>query len=136
MILYLLDLSTDFDTIDHDTFLARMGIHSKVLNWFKSYLICSGQSVFVSGAISASRHLSFCFPQGYVTGPNGFSSYADPVLKLLNNTVFLYTFMQMTLSTTFLSSFVAGLNISICGLLGERRSETGVHVSKWFSCGF
>ena len=40
------------------------------------------QSVCVSCAISASRHLTFGLPQGSVTDPNGFSFYSDPVSQI------------------------------------------------------
>ena len=82
MILCLLDLSATFDTIDHDTFLQRLleriGIHGKVLDWFKSYPMDRCHSVCVSDTIPASRHLTFCS----VTLPNDFSFYSDPVLQI------------------------------------------------------
>ena len=59
-----------------------MEIHGKVLDWFKSDNMDRCQSVCVSGAISVSRHLTFGFPQGSVTGSNGFSFYSDPVPQI------------------------------------------------------
>ena len=48
-------------------------------DWFRSYLEDRCQSVQVCGSTSAPRHLPFGFPQGSVSGPQGFSYYSDPV---------------------------------------------------------
>ena len=86
MILCLFDMFTAFDAINHDTLFqvlsARMGIRGKVLDWFMSYVMHRCQSACESGAISASRHLTFGFPPGSVTGPNSFSFYSDPVPQI------------------------------------------------------
>ena len=53
VILCLLDLSASFDTIDHDIFsnklFTRKGKQGTVLDWFRSYLDDSHQSVQLSG---------------------------------------------------------------------------------------
>jgi len=56
VILVLLDLSTVFDTIDHNLLLScmmtQLGIDENVLTWLKSYLSCRGQRVRIGDAFS------------------------------------------------------------------------------------
>ena len=68
VLLVLLDLSVDFDTVDNDiafrTLESLLGLRGKPLPWFCSYLTARSQCVSVESC--------FCFfrvPQGSVLGP-------------------------------------------------------------------
>ena len=100
----LLDLSTAFDTIDHDTFFqrlsARMGIHSKFLDWFKSYLMDRCHCVWVVRSLHRDilplvSHMDLSL----IPMASHFTQIL--FLNLLNNTMSLYTCMQIRLSSTF-----------------------------------
>ena len=71
--LVLLDLSTAFDTIDHDTLLsclsARFGFAGSALKWFRSYLQDRFQSVKIGSSLLNLFKLKFGVPQGSVFGP-------------------------------------------------------------------
>lgn len=81
--LVMLDLSSAFDTIDHNILLQRLsssfGINSGALSWIKSYLVGRYQSVIVEDAQSSKSGLSFGVPQGSVLGPKLFSLYIAPI---------------------------------------------------------
>ena len=86
-LLALLDPSAAFDTNDHSILLSRLqtfGISGTVLNWFQSYLLDRGQSVYVKGASSKPSVLSFGVPQGSVLGPILFVLYASPVSDVIS----------------------------------------------------
>ena len=74
--LVLLDLSTAFDTIDHDTLLSclssRFGFAGSALKWFRSYLQDRFQSVKIGSSLSNLFKLKFGVPQGSVLGPPRF----------------------------------------------------------------
>ena len=59
----LLDLSSAFDTIDHDVLLDRLrsryGIKGTALNWFRSYLTNRVQSVRIGDSSSSNRTLKY-----------------------------------------------------------------------------
>ncbi|CAB4015684.1 Hypothetical predicted protein [Paramuricea clavata] len=56
VILVMLDLSSAFDTLDHDILLARLesyfGFSDTVIKWFKSYLTGRSQSVVIGDVVS------------------------------------------------------------------------------------
>ena len=89
--LVLLDFSTAFDTIDHDTLLSclsvRFGFAGSVLKWFGSYLHDPFQSVKIGCAVSHLFKLKFGVPQGSVLGPLLFSLYTT----LLSQDIRKYT---------------------------------------------
>ena len=70
--LVLLDISSAFDTVDHNTLLlslySRFGISGKVLTWFSSYLNNRCQRVSISGTLSDTFALHYCVPQGSCLG--------------------------------------------------------------------
>ncbi len=72
-LLVLLDLSTVFDTIDHNILLNRLenfvGINGSALAWFKSYLSDRHQFVAVNEEVSYRSQVQYGVPQGSVLGP-------------------------------------------------------------------
>ena len=57
-----LDFSKAFGTVDHDLLLHRLSIcsiHCKLVEWFRSYLLCRQQKCFVNRELSSPRY-SWC----------------------------------------------------------------------------
>ena len=74
VILLLLDLSSAFDTVDHDILLkrrdSRFSICGTTVDWFRSYLTNRTQCTFkIDTKKSQSRQLKCGVPQGSVLGP-------------------------------------------------------------------
>ena len=87
VILILLDYSSAFDTISHDTILQRLpqwfGIRGRALDWFRTYFTSRTQSVVIDG-IQSSAHTPTCgVPQGSVIGPLIFTMYTAPLEKII-----------------------------------------------------
>ena len=83
-----LDLSSAFDTIDHDILIDRLhrrfGLNGAVLRWFRSYLSNRSVAVRVGDSFSTYKPFSFGVPQGSVLGPRLFSMYLDPVCSIIS----------------------------------------------------
>ena len=83
----LLDLSTAFDTIDHNILLNRLsylyGISGTCLSWFRSYLSNRRLSVAIANLISSTNKLHYGVPQGSVLGPILFILYIQPLSNLI-----------------------------------------------------
>ena len=79
--LVMLDLSSAFDTVDHDVMFsvlsARFGIHDKALEWLHSYFSYRSQVVSVGESISTAQLLTCGVPQGSVLGPKTFVMYTE-----------------------------------------------------------
>ena len=83
----LLNLSTAFDTINHDTLLfclsGRFGFAGSALKWFRSYLQDRFQSVKIDSSLSNFFKLKFGVPQGSVLVPLLFSLYTTPLGQVI-----------------------------------------------------
>jgi retron-type reverse transcriptase len=68
----LFDLSSSFDTLDHEILakkLASLNFSDQSLKWVKSFLEGRKQQVQVGKALSSVRHLELGVPQGSVLSP-------------------------------------------------------------------
>ncbi|CAJ1051395.1 uncharacterized protein LOC117829052%2C partial [Xyrichtys novacula] len=87
VVLVLLDLTAAFDTVDHNTLVARLsyliGVHGTALEWFKSYLTDRTMSVSLGDTKSSSAPLPYGVPQGSILGPLLFSLYLLPLGSIL-----------------------------------------------------
>jgi len=79
-LLGLLDLSTAFDTVDHDVLIQRLEISFDVsgtaLQWIRSFLSRRLQAITFSGVTSAYLPVMHGVPQGSVLGPLLYVLYA------------------------------------------------------------
>ena len=86
-VLFMLDLSAAFDTIDHGILLSRLnslyGISGDALDWFKSYLSNRVQRVIIGDTVSECKDLNFGVPQGSVLGPKIYCMYTKPISGII-----------------------------------------------------
>jgi Reverse transcriptase (RNA-dependent DNA polymerase) len=86
--LVLLDLSSAFDTVDHDTLLHVMiqwfGVDGPALAWFGSYLADRTQ-VFHYNTLPSGPHTVNCsVPQRSVLGPQEFIAYTEELTEVID----------------------------------------------------
>ena len=82
-ILWALDLSAAFNTVDHDILLSilrnKYGIYGKVLKWFDEYLRPRSFKVAVKGTYNKERNVEVSVPQGSCAGASIFNLYCLPL---------------------------------------------------------
>ena len=87
-ILVLLDMSSAFDTLDHNVLIHRLsaiGIKGIALNWFTSYITNCSSSVRINTHSSPSRTITHGVPQGSVLGPLLFNIYLLPMFDIFTD---------------------------------------------------
>ena len=85
----LLDLSSAFDTVDHDCLLSvlqrRVSVNGDAMTWFRSYL-ADRTRTFVAGKDHYGPLSVNCsVPQGSVLGPIKFIAYTEDVSELIHH---------------------------------------------------
>ena len=92
----ILDLSTAFDTVDHDILLTMLhdhfGIQDTALNWFKNYHRPWFFKVAVDSTHSSPRELKYEVPQGSCSGANLFTCYCSLIEDQIDNSITLTAF--------------------------------------------
>ena len=88
VILVLLDLSSAFDTVDHDNLITRLkhrfGVTGKALGWVQSYLLRRTQVLKIGTERSSSRNLFCGVLQGSVLGPILYYMYTSPLTDIIS----------------------------------------------------
>lgn len=88
VLLVLLDLSSAFDTIDHNILINRLRnkyrITGTVLDWIESYLNFRTHSTIIDETHSDPIELAYGVPQGSVLGPLLFSLYVAPIEDVIS----------------------------------------------------
>ena len=88
-ILVLLDLSTAFDTVDHNLLLQKLqsviGIQGTALSWFQSYLGKRSQQISINGTLSRKFYLQCGIPQGSCLEPLLFTIYLSKLFEILKH---------------------------------------------------
>ena len=83
VVLVMLDLSSAFDTINHDILMNRLqhsvGITDAALSWLCSYITERYQRVAVDSATSVDCAMKCGVPQGSVLGPLLYCIYTRPI---------------------------------------------------------
>ena len=98
-----LDLTKAFDTVDYGILISKlssMGVSTKALGWFKSYLTNRKQRTSCDGELSDTRPVTFGVPQGSILGPllflvyiNGLSDVVKhPEISLYADDTVMYCF--------------------------------------------
>ena len=88
-VLTLLDLSSAFNTIDHDALLKLLsswfGNSGIALDWIQTYLYDRTQTVEIGETLSDSYTIKFGVPQGSVLGPILFPLYTTALSSIIKN---------------------------------------------------
>ena len=89
MTVCVMDLSTAFNTVDHNLLLTtlqrRYGIHEGALGWIDSYLRPRGYRVVVNKAKSSHKDTPFSVPQGSCLGPYLYLAYAATLEDIIDD---------------------------------------------------
>ena len=86
--LVLFDLSSAYDTVEHDILINIMNCTFRVtrtaLSWFNPYHQSRSQRICINGIVSEQLKLDYGVPQGSCLGPVEFTEYCSPLFSIIN----------------------------------------------------
>ena len=83
-----LDYAKAFDKVDHQLLLkklGRYGVHQKLIEWIKSFLVGRNQQVAMNGHLSTAALILSGVPQGTVLGPILFLIFINDITACISN---------------------------------------------------
>ena len=116
-----LDLSKAFDTLYHGILIAKLeyyGLRGVALDWFKSYLWCRKQYVFLNGESSTMSPVVCGVPQGSILGPLLFILYINDIVKCSDilNFILFADDINLFYSNKNLNELTLIVNCKLCKL--------------------
>ena len=92
----ILDLSTAFNTVDHELLLKvlnhKFGVTDTALEWYKNYLFPRKFKVSINGLYSNEKATNFSMPQGSVQGAFLFIAHASTIQEVVRKDLALTGF--------------------------------------------
>ena len=106
----ILDLSTAFNTVDHDLLLevlaTRFGIQGKALEWYRNYLKPRRFRVAIEEDMSQPRQLDYLVPQGSIQGAFLFIAYTSTLDQVIDSSQLELMASQTTIALGVVLSLV------------------------------
>ena len=103
-----LDLNKAFDAVDHNILLRKLkliGLDSKSLNWFESYLSNRLQKTSISNTLSSPLPVSVGVPQGSILGPLLFIIYVNEMPNIVKYCNIILPILPKTSSNALMKIF-------------------------------
>ena len=129
--LVLLDLSAEFDTLDHIILINRLydiGIRYNALEIIKSYITQRTATVNINEYFSTERSLKYGIPQGSVMGTILFNVYIIPIFKIIDK----YKLIKYHSYADDLQLYIESSSENDCTLV-KLLNECINEITEWFN---
>ena len=131
LVVAIMDLSTAFDTVDHDLLLSVLhnsfGISNTALSWYETYLTPCTMTVKVNNSSSEMTNLKYGVPQGSCSGANIFTAYSSLIKNVVDDT---FTLNRFTDDHSIWRDYVVG-NINEMNNLKKDLEENLDSIGHW-----
>jgi len=134
----LLDLSTAFDTVDHeivmDVLERRFACHNAVKSWFCSYLT-DRTRIYRVGSVSVPTRLMCGVQQGSIIGPSQFTAYTEDIKDIIHTTHTDACQGHSSITNWSMLSWTWGLHIVRSTLVRGERLQLNLYKTEFICLG-